>query len=198
MNLNYTLPNGNTFVFLRFKWVGLTYYEEHQVPGSLVWSSNKNETIYQRHQLEKARRCAVVVNPNGFVNSWFKIPDSFSILKLADDIFCFLDKSVSNMTAYNSLKCLDPNGDLVWEPQNDFMASDLFKTENHLYVAGETVGNEARSLIRGYELLRQIVDKKTVSEERVREIVKETVQDYLAKFAKPIQNNNNQRIDIRL
>ena len=53
---HYPLPNGNTFVFLRFKWVGLTYYEEHQVPGSLVWSSNKNETIYQRHQLEEARR----------------------------------------------------------------------------------------------------------------------------------------------
>ena len=156
---HYPLPNGNTFVFLRFKWVGLTYYEEHQVPGSLVWSSNKNETIYQRHQLEEARRCAVVVNPNGFVNSWFKIPDSFSILKLTDDIFCFL-VSESNLTSYSSLKCLDPNGDLVWEPQNDFMASDLFKTENHLYVAGETVGNEARSLIRGYDIKTGKVDFK--------------------------------------
>lgn len=152
---HYPLPNGNTFVFLRFKWVGITYYEEHQVPGSLVWSSNKNETIYQRHQLEEARRCAVVVNPNGFVNSWFKIPDNFSIWKLSNNILCFLvDKSVSNsnMTFYNSLKCLDYNGDLVWEPENDFMAFDLFKTDNHLYVAGKKVGDEVRSLIRGYEI----------------------------------------------
>ena len=148
---HYPLPNGNTFVFLRFKWVGITYYEEHQVPGSLVWSSNKNETIYQRHQLEEARRCAVVVNSNGFVNSWFKIPDSFSILKLTDDIFCFL-VSESNLTSYSSFKCLDHNGNLVWEPQNDFLASNLFKTDNHLYVAGEKVGNEARSLIRGYDI----------------------------------------------
>lgn len=57
----------------------------------------------------------------------------------------------------------------------------------------EAIANKQR---QRYELLRQIVDKKTVSEERVREIVKETVQDYLAKFTKPI--NNNQRIDIRL
>lgn len=152
---HYPLPNGNTFVFLRFKWVGITYYEEHQVPGSLVWSSNKNETIYQRHQLEEARRCAVVVNPNGFVNSWFKIPDNFSIWKLSNNILCFLvDKSVSNsnMTFYNSLKCLDYNGDLVWEPKNDFMAFDLFKTDNHLYVAGKKVGDEVRSLIRGYDI----------------------------------------------
>lgn len=35
-----------------------------------------------------------------------------------------------------------------------------------------------------------------MTEDRVREIIKETVQDYLAKFTKPI--NNNQRIDIRL
>ena len=83
---HYPLPNGNTFVFLRFKWVGITYYEEHQVPGSLVWSSNKTETIYQSHQIEEARRCAVVVNPNGFVNSWFKIPDNFSIWKLSNSI----------------------------------------------------------------------------------------------------------------
>ena len=59
----------------------------------------------------------------------------------------------------------------------------------------EAIANKQR---QRYELLRHIVDMKTVSEERVREIVKETVQDYLAKFAKPIQNNNNQRIDIRL
>ena len=57
----------------------------------------------------------------------------------------------------------------------------------------EAIANKQR---QRYELLRQIVNKKTVSEERVREIVKETVQDYLAKFTKPI--NNSQRIDIRL
>ena len=35
-----------------------------------------------------------------------------------------------------------------------------------------------------------------MTEDRVREIIKETVKDYLAKFTKPI--NNSQRIDIRL
>lgn len=152
---HYPLPNGNTFVFLRFKWIGMTYYEEHQVPGSLVWSSNKTETIYQSHQIEEARRCGVVVNPNGFVNSWFVIPDNFSIWKLTDDILCFLvDKSVNtlNMTIYNSFKCLDSNGNLVWEPKNDFMAFDFLKTDNNLYIAGEKVGNEVRSLIRVYDI----------------------------------------------
>ena len=152
---HYPLSNGNTFVFLRFKWIGMTYYEEHQVPGSLVWSSNKTETIYQSHQIEEARRCGIVVNPNGFVNSWFVIPDNFSIWKLTDDILCFLvDKSVNtlNMTIYNSFKCLDSNGNLVWEPKNDFMAFDLLKTYNNLYIAGEKVGNEVRSLIRVYDI----------------------------------------------
>jgi TPR repeat protein len=152
---HYPLPNGYTFVFLRFKWAGITYYEEHQVPGSLVWSSNKSETIYQRHQLEEARRCALVVNSCGFVNTWFKIPDNFAIWNIADDIFCFLvDKTVntSNMTIYNSFKCLDSNGSLVWEPKNDFMAFDFFKTNNNLYVAGEKLGDEVRSLVRGYDI----------------------------------------------
>jgi len=49
-----------------------------------------------------------------------------------------------------------------------------------------------------YEMLRQIVDKKTVSEDRVREIIKETVKDYLAEYGIPIKDNNIQRIDIRL
>ena len=48
-----------------------------------------------------------------------------------------------------------------------------------------------------YEMLRQIVDKKTVSEERVRQIVKETLDEYLTKHAIPIENNNKP-IDIRL
>ena len=48
-----------------------------------------------------------------------------------------------------------------------------------------------------YEMLRQIVDKKTVSEERVREIVKETIDEYLTKHAIPVENNNK-KIDIRL
>lgn len=152
---HYPLPNGETFVFLRFKWDGITYYEEHQVPGSLVWSSNKNETIYQRHQLVEARRCAIVVNSGGFVKTWFKIPDNFSIFRLADNVLCFLTgKSVNNlnMTTYKSFKCLDYNGDLVWEPNNDFMVFDFLKTDNNFYVAGEIIGDEARSLLRGYDI----------------------------------------------
>ena len=37
-----------------------------------------------------------------------------------------------------------------------------------------------------YEMLRQIVDKKTVSEERVREIVRETIADYIKNNASPV------------
>lgn len=37
--------------------------------------------------------------------------------------------------------------------------------------------------------LRQIVDKKTVTEDRVREIVKETIADYIKNNATPIDNN---------
>ena len=52
------------------------------------------------------------------------------------------------------------------------------------------------SLKARYELLRQIVDNKTVTEQRVREIVKETIDDYIKKNATPV--NNNKTIDIRL
>ena len=155
---HYPLPNGNTFVFLRFKWDGITYYEEHKVPGSLVWSSNKTETIYQRHQLEEARRCAVVVNPNGFVNSWFKIPENFSIWKVKDNAICFLmDRSSvkvgeSTETFYNYINCLDCYGNLLWEGDKDFMAFSFIKTENNIYLAGEKVGDIARSLVRGIDI----------------------------------------------
>ena len=47
-----------------------------------------------------------------------------------------------------------------------------------------------------YEMLRQIVDKKTVSEERVREIVRETIADYIKNNASPVANNKP--INIRL
>ena len=57
----------------------------------------------------------------------------------------------------------------------------------------EAIANKQR---QRYELLRQIVDKKTVSEERVREIVKETVQDYLSQNA--VQTNNNRPNNIPL
>lgn len=39
-----------------------------------------------------------------------------------------------------------------------------------------------------YEMLRQIVDNKTVTEARVREIIKETIDDYLKKHAIPVDN----------
>ena len=57
----------------------------------------------------------------------------------------------------------------------------------------EAIANKQR---QRYELLRQIVDKKTVSEERVREIIKETVQDYLSRNA--VQTNNNRPNNIPL
>ena len=57
----------------------------------------------------------------------------------------------------------------------------------------EAIANKQR---QRYELLRQIVDKKTVSEERVREIIKETVQDYLSQNA--VQTNNNRPNNIPL
>ena len=47
-----------------------------------------------------------------------------------------------------------------------------------------------------YEMLRQIVDNKTVTEQRVREIVKETIDDYNKNNATPV--NNNKKIDIKL
>lgn len=49
-----------------------------------------------------------------------------------------------------------------------------------------------------YEMLRQIVDNKTVTEARVREIVRETIKEYLAKNSVPAETNNNKPIDIRL
>lgn len=47
-----------------------------------------------------------------------------------------------------------------------------------------------------YEMLRQIVNQKTLTEDRVREIIKETVADYIKNNATPV--NNNKTIDIRL
>ena len=40
-----------------------------------------------------------------------------------------------------------------------------------------------------YEMLRQIVNSKTISEERVREIVRETVADYIKDNGTPVDNN---------
>ena len=37
-----------------------------------------------------------------------------------------------------------------------------------------------------------------MTEDRVREIIKETVQDYLAKYTTKMKDNNNKNIDIRL
>jgi TPR repeat protein len=155
---NYSLPNGNTFVFMRIKWIAITYYEEYQVPGGMVGSINKTETIYQRNQIDDAKRCAVVVNREGTPVSWFKIPDNFSIWKLEDGILCFLmDKSEikvdnDNRACYNYIKCLDYDGNLLWEAGNDFMAFDFIKTDNNLYLAGEKVGDVARSLVRGMDI----------------------------------------------
>lgn len=47
-----------------------------------------------------------------------------------------------------------------------------------------------------YEMLRQIVDKKTVTEDRVREIIKETIADYIKNNATSV--DNNKPINIRL
>ena len=47
-----------------------------------------------------------------------------------------------------------------------------------------------------YEMLRQIVNNKTVTEDRVKEIVRETIADYIKNNASPV--NNNKTIDIRL
>lgn len=49
-----------------------------------------------------------------------------------------------------------------------------------------------------YELLRNAVEKANnqISESRVREIVKETINEYLAKNAKPVENNK--KINITL
>lgn len=40
-----------------------------------------------------------------------------------------------------------------------------------------------------WAMLRQIVDNKIVTEERVREIIRETIDDYLKNNAAPIENN---------
>lgn len=47
-----------------------------------------------------------------------------------------------------------------------------------------------------WAMLRQIIDQKTVTEDRVREIVRETIADYIKNNATPV--NNNKTIDIRL
>lgn len=47
-----------------------------------------------------------------------------------------------------------------------------------------------------WAMLRQIVDNKTVTEARVREIVKETIADYIKIKATPV--DNNKPINIRL
>lgn len=52
------------------------------------------------------------------------------------------------------------------------------------------------SLKSRYEMLRQIVDQKTVSEDRVREIVRETIADFIKN--ETTQVNNNRPIDIHL
>ena len=48
-----------------------------------------------------------------------------------------------------------------------------------------------------YEMLRQIVDKKTVTEERVKEIIQETIADYIKNETNPVETNKRP-IDIRL
>ena len=59
----------------------------------------------------------------------------------------------------------------------------------------EAIANKQR---QRYEMLRQIVDNKTVTEARVREIIKETINEYQAKNAVPAENKNDKPIDIRL
>lgn len=51
-----------------------------------------------------------------------------------------------------------------------------------------------------YDLLRTALEKANsqISESRVREIVRETIKEYLAKNSVPVENNNNKPIDIRL
>lgn len=48
-----------------------------------------------------------------------------------------------------------------------------------------------------YEMLRQIVNQKTITEERVREIIKETIADYIKNETNPVETNKRP-IDIRL
>jgi hypothetical protein len=59
----------------------------------------------------------------------------------------------------------------------------------------EAIANKQR---QRYEMLRQIVDNKTVTEARVREVIKETINENLAKNAVPAENKNDKPIDIRL
>ena len=47
-----------------------------------------------------------------------------------------------------------------------------------------------------WAMLRQIVDKKTISEDRVREIVKETIANFIKNETTPV--NNDKPIEIRL
>lgn len=48
-----------------------------------------------------------------------------------------------------------------------------------------------------WAMLRQIVDQKTVTEDRVKEIVRETVADYIKNNATPVETNKRP-IDINL
>ena len=47
-----------------------------------------------------------------------------------------------------------------------------------------------------WAMLRQIVDNKTVTEARVREIIKETINEYLAKNSTDLKNNNRPNIPL--
>ena len=57
----------------------------------------------------------------------------------------------------------------------------------------EAIANKQR---QRYEMLRQIVDNKTVTEARVREIIKETINEYLAKNSTDLKNNNRPNIPL--
>lgn len=47
-----------------------------------------------------------------------------------------------------------------------------------------------------YETIRQVIDQNPITEDRIKEIVRETVADYIKNNATPV--NNNRPIDIRL
>ena len=47
-----------------------------------------------------------------------------------------------------------------------------------------------------YETIRQVIDQNPITEDRIKEIVRETVADYIKNNATPV--NNNKTIDIRL
>ena len=156
------LSNGYVMVDITIVYNDKYIEELHATDGNYFAQDNGfgnvsySKTAYRKKEREWLFKYIVFISNDGTPLKYDRRPNYFDIETWNNYYWFFLDKHSCNLgganyKVYDYIECRTMDGEPLWKLK-DMVIFCVLKTDNNVYVAGEKVGDDVRSMVRGYNI----------------------------------------------